>query len=91
MIERVTGINLKRSWSKVWCWKVARLSPLGFGPINMLGRYASSSRIWSPEAVHDVRDIHDYIETFNPTAAARKGKRNTFKASRSGYSPCAWP
>jgi plasmid stabilization system protein ParE len=27
--------------------------------------------IWSPEAVRDVRDIHDYIEQFHPVAARR--------------------
>jgi addiction module RelE/StbE family toxin len=26
---------------------------------------------WSPEAVRDVRSIHDYIEQFNPVAARR--------------------
>ncbi len=27
--------------------------------------------IWSPEALDDVQGIHDYIEPFNPAAAAR--------------------
>ncbi|WP_158929189.1 hypothetical protein [Acidisphaera sp. S103] len=38
---------------------------------------------WVARGMHDVGDIHDYIETFSPTAA-RNGKRTTFKALPTG-------